>query len=303
MPFKGIHRVVGRADEGDIRLLDDAADGKIRVVAELIATQIPDLLGGVQAQMSLIAEEAAQLQIAPMVHGIADSQLQRLHKLQKTLVIVLLAGDIVLADAVGAHDAPFIMVAEIGAVRLLSAQPHLGQVVKAPILIDLPRRDMAVIVDNGQFRRIVVIEMLGGFALEQKVLIHKLFHVGSPRALRRVLLSENRFEVPCKNEKARPAAVSFTKRGKTASSLESGLVFPAAHPPFPLQGETGQGCKTDALSVLPASLYQRDFTITRRRGGISKRHQSKTAEPEFLDVFSINDCRNHRFLRCAFRRR
>ena len=42
------------------------------------------------------------------------------------------------------------MVAEIASVRILSAEPDLSDIVIAPVLIDLSRRNMAVIIDDWQ---------------------------------------------------------------------------------------------------------------------------------------------------------
>ena len=60
---------------------------------------------------------------------------------------------------------------------MVAAQPHLGDVLKPAVLEDLPRADVAVIVDDGQLGRIIMVQVLRGGGLQQKVLIHKRFHV------------------------------------------------------------------------------------------------------------------------------
>ena len=81
-----------------------------------------------------------------MIHGIANGHLQSLCKLQKPLKVRFMTGDIILRGSVGPHDTPLIVVAKIAAVRIFSAQPYLCDVVKAAVLINLLRRDMAVVV-------------------------------------------------------------------------------------------------------------------------------------------------------------
>ena len=86
-----------------------------------------------------------------------------------------------LGYAVGTHHAPLVVVAKVVARAigqdLMAAQPHLGDVLKAAVLVDFLRGNVAVIVYDGQLGRIAVIQVLGGRGLQQKVLVHKSFHV------------------------------------------------------------------------------------------------------------------------------
>ena len=112
-----------------------------------------------------------------MVHRVADGKLQRLDELLKALEGGLAASDVLLVHAVGAHHAPLVMVAEVAAVRILTAEPDLDEVVEAAVFIDLAGRDVAVIVDQRLMLRIVMEQMLRGLGFQQEILVHKRFHV------------------------------------------------------------------------------------------------------------------------------
>ena len=176
MPLQGVDGVVGGADEGHVGLADEAADGEVGVVAQLLAGHVPDLLHGLGGEVALIAEELPQLQVAPVVHGVADGHLHGLGELLQPLQAGLGAGDIVLADAVGAHEAPLVVVAEVGAVGVLAPQPHLGEVVEAPVLVDLLGGNVAVVVHQGEGLGVVMEEVLCGLGLQKEILVHKCFH-------------------------------------------------------------------------------------------------------------------------------
>ena len=170
VPLQGIHRVVGGADGLDIGHVDEAAHAVARLV-QLLLGQLPDLLGGVLVQDALVAEEAAQLQVAPVVQRVADGLSKHLGPLHELLLVAgLVAGDVLLRDARGAHQAPLVVVA---------AQPHLGDVVVAAVLPDLPGVDVAVVVDDGAVRRRLVKQLFGRFGVQQEILIQK--HVLPPK--------------------------------------------------------------------------------------------------------------------------
>ena len=97
-----------------------------------------------------------------------------LGKLLKALTIRLVTGDVLLGHAVGAHHAPLVVVAEIvvAAVgqHLMAAQPDLRDVLKAAVLINFLRGNMAVVIHDGQLGRIVVVQMLRGRVSSKKSL-------------------------------------------------------------------------------------------------------------------------------------
>ena len=176
VPLEAVDGVIGGADEGHVALLDEAADGQLGVVLELVVAQVPDFLSGVAVQHAVVAEEGVQLQIGPVVHRVADGHGQSLSELLETLAVGLVAGDVLLGHAVGAHHAPLVVVAEVAAVRVAAAQPDLSDVVEAAVLVDLTGRNVAVIVTDGHILSVSVVQVLCGGRLEHELLIHKCFH-------------------------------------------------------------------------------------------------------------------------------
>ena len=55
VPLKGVYRVIGCADELDIRSLDDVPNGH-RLVMKLLVAEIPNLFSGIAIEVALIAE-------------------------------------------------------------------------------------------------------------------------------------------------------------------------------------------------------------------------------------------------------
>ena len=176
VPLQIVDGVIGGADESDVGLLNQAADGQLGVVLQFVVAQVPDFLSGVAVQDALIAEEVVQLQVGPVVHRVADGHGQSLCELLEALAIGLVPGDVLFRHTVGAHHAPLVVVAEVAAVRVAAAQPDLSDVVEAAVLVDLAGRDVAVIVADGHILCIVVIQMLSRGRLEHEFLIHKCFH-------------------------------------------------------------------------------------------------------------------------------
>ena len=176
MPLQAVDGVVGGADERHVGLLDQAADGQLGVVLQLLVAQVPHFFSGVAVQHAVVAEVGVQLQVGPVVHGVADGHGQGLGELLEALAVGLGAGDVLLGHAVGAHDAPLVVVAEDGAVGVAAAQPDLGDIFKLAVFVDLAGRDMAVVVADGHARCVCMIQMLGGRCLKHEVLIHKCFH-------------------------------------------------------------------------------------------------------------------------------
>ena len=176
VPCQIVDGVVGGADESNIGLLDQAADSHAVVVLQLVVAQVPHFLSGVAVQHAVVAEEGVQLQIGPVVHRVADGHGQSLSELLETLAVGLVAGDVLLRHAVGAHDAPLVVVAEVAAVRVAAAQPDLSDVVEAAVLVDLTGRNVAVVIADGHILSVSVVQVLCGGRLEHELLIHKCFH-------------------------------------------------------------------------------------------------------------------------------
>ena len=105
--------------------------------------------------------------MAPVIEGISDGKAQGLRPFLELLPIVGVPGDEALVHAGRAHQAPFVVIA---------AQPDLGDVLKAPILPDLLRVQVAVKIDDLLGRCIVAVQMLCRLGGEQKVFVHKCLH-------------------------------------------------------------------------------------------------------------------------------
>ena len=120
-----------------------------------------------------------QFQIGPVIHWVTDSQFQRLSKLPDAQFVVGITGDFILTDTVGAHHAPLIVVTEIGAVRVFPSKPDLREVIKADILVNIFRGDVAMKVYQREMFGIIVEEMLRGFGFKEKVFVHEFFHAGN----------------------------------------------------------------------------------------------------------------------------
>ncbi len=114
-----------------------------------------------------------------MVHGVADGHFNGFDKLHEFLEGIAHTGDVEFVHTVGAHNAPLVVVAGEGAVGIFTAQPNLGQVIEATVLVDFLRIQMAMIVSQGHLAGIVVVQMLCSFSFKDKVLIHKFLHDGS----------------------------------------------------------------------------------------------------------------------------
>ena len=140
VPLQAVNGIIGGADERNVGLLDQAANGQLGVVLQLLVAQVPHFLSGVAVQHAVVAKEGVQLQVGPVIHGVADGHGQCLGKLLETLTIRLVTGDVSFGHTVGAHHAPLVVVAKVAAVRVAAAQPHLGDVLKTAVLVDLTGR-------------------------------------------------------------------------------------------------------------------------------------------------------------------
>jgi hypothetical protein len=77
-----------------------------------------------------------------------------------------IAGAKLFRHAVRAHCTPFVMIA---------FQPNLGKVIELPVLGDVSRRQVAMIIKNGFFFREVVIETFRSASLQQEIFVDE-FH-------------------------------------------------------------------------------------------------------------------------------
>ena len=171
VPLKAVGGVVGGADHADVGLLDQVAAGEAGL-GELSVGEVPDLLGGLAVEDTLIAKVALELQVAPLKDGVAHATAQGLGPLLELLASRGIAGNEALVNAVCTHQAPLVVV---------TAQPNLGDVLKTLVVPDLLGRNVAVVVDDRHTLGKVVEQLLAGFGAQQEILIiHEVFHQTTP---------------------------------------------------------------------------------------------------------------------------
>ena len=102
-----------------------------------------------------------------MVERVADGAFQRSGIGEEFLKVVGIAGDVSFIDAGQTHQTPFIMV---------SAEPCFRDGLIVAVLCDFRRIQMAVVVNDREMFGDVMVEVLRGFALQEKVFVHE-FHL------------------------------------------------------------------------------------------------------------------------------
>ena len=107
-------------------------------------------ISGFSVENALVTEVILKFQMTPVVHGIPNRLGQRFGKLLKLFAVGRIAGDIIFIHAVGAHDAPLVVV---------TAQPNLSDVLETDILVDLLGIQMAVVVVDGHFCSVVMVQL------------------------------------------------------------------------------------------------------------------------------------------------
>ena len=167
MVFERIDGVVRRADYLDVIVLHQAA-GMILGFLQQGGTVVVNRTGSRGVQQVGHSESRLQLQVGPMVERVAHGVGNRLGPLLELLPVGgLLAGAVFLVDAVGTHGAPFVVVA---------FEPDFRQVVETVVLCDIAGNEVAMVVDNRHFGRVLVVEALGCRGLQQEVVVVELFH-------------------------------------------------------------------------------------------------------------------------------
>ena len=177
MPLERIDRVVSRADEFDIRSADYSSDSGVRIFPQHLCAFAVDLACVFRCKWFGHSKIAFQLEVAPMDHRISNGQFQRFCKFFDSVLAVTVSGHIVFTDSCRAHDTPFVVIAEISAVRILPAQPDLRQIVEAAVLIYLFRWNMTVIVYYRHVFGILVKQPFRGIIFKNKLFVHKGLHI------------------------------------------------------------------------------------------------------------------------------
>ena len=113
-------------------------------------------------------EGGLQFEVGPVVERVAHRIGNRLGPLLELLPIGrILARAILLIDPVGAHGAPFVVVA---------FEPDLRQVVETVIRSHVLGNQVAMVVDDRHLGRMVVVKTLRSLGLQQEVVVVELFH-------------------------------------------------------------------------------------------------------------------------------
>ncbi len=112
-------------------------------------------------------ESALQLQVRPVVERVAQRVGHGFGPLLELGVIARRARTVLLLDAQGAHGAPLVVVV---------LEPDLGQRAVAVIAGDLGGRQMVVKIDDRQILRVLMVEPLGFFCLQQELFGDERLH-------------------------------------------------------------------------------------------------------------------------------
>ena len=162
--------IVGGA-QGLHAALGDQGPGRTGAALELLIGLLPDGVRASGVQQLVHAEKAQQLQVGPVVDGISDELGHNSGKAVKLLPEGGGAGDVLLGHAAGPHDPPLVVVA---------GQPRFADVGELLVLIDLLGIEVAVVVEDGHVRGVLVIQTARGLTGEQEVVGEEGFHIAVP---------------------------------------------------------------------------------------------------------------------------
>lgn len=164
-----IDRIVGGAYRFYMIFIEQSPRCERRIVGEFVVALVKDLACCLRVEALVDAESRFQLQMRPVVERVAERVGHRLCPLLKLLPVAgVFTGAVFLGYAVAAHCAPLIVIA---------AEPHFRNGAESFVLGNLLRNEVTVIIDDGHLCSMLVIEFLCSFCLQQKVLIHELFHL------------------------------------------------------------------------------------------------------------------------------
>ena len=124
--------------------------------------------------------------MCPVVQWISHGIWNRFRPFLKFCKIIRISGNEVFINSIGSHSPPFIMIA---------IQPDLCQVFKFSVRSDIFRREMTMVIDDGHFSRMVMIQLFSSFIFQNEIFIQKLFHSWYFISL----TNKKRLDVPFKN--------------------------------------------------------------------------------------------------------
>ena len=136
--FEVVHRIIRGADDLDLHFFQDAL-GRERGRGEFFIRLLPDFFRRGFAEQVGDAEITLQLQVRPMIQGIAQRVGNGLGPGDELVMRRGAAGAEFFRHAVAAHRAPFVVIA---------FQPDLKQVFELAVFRDVAWRDVTVIIED-----------------------------------------------------------------------------------------------------------------------------------------------------------
>jgi len=159
-----ICRVIRRAHDRDLKMLEQAARVKARLLQARIAG-IEDLARRAFVEQFADPEGIFQLELRPMKERIAQRARHGAGPSLKLLEVRRVPGAQALGDAVGAHGAPLVVI---------PIEPNFGDGPKLVVRRHVLRREVAVVVDDGLRPRKGLVQIARGVGFEQKIFVEHL---------------------------------------------------------------------------------------------------------------------------------
>ena len=168
VPFQTIGRVVCCADNLHIVMLHHTTRTELRVVLNLTVALVINLACCLRIEAFVDTEGGLQFEMRPVVKRVAECVRHRLCPLLKPLPIGgVFSCAIAFVNTIGTHSAPFVVVAH---------KPDLCNRLEAFILGYHLWNQVAMIVNNRHFGRMLMIEFLRSFGLQKEIFAQKGFH-------------------------------------------------------------------------------------------------------------------------------
>ena len=164
--YQRIGGVVGGAHYPHVKTLYELAGQEVRGGQQLVAAVV-DLPGGGLVKYGVDAEHTLELQVRPVVKGVAYGQGNALGVQAELFKIVAVAADEFVVHAQRGHEAPLVVVA---------AQEQLGRVFEGLVFGYFLGGEVAVVVYYGHLLGVFVVQRTGSGGGKQEILVHELSH-------------------------------------------------------------------------------------------------------------------------------
>ena len=159
VPLEIVDRIVGGAERPHLEAREDA----LRVQpfrGQLLVGRRPDPIGVPAVEQLADAEVALELEMGPVIQRVAQRLRHRRRPGAELVQRPRVAGAVAFVDAVGAHRPPLVMIA---------LEPDLEQVVEPPVLGDVARRQVVVIVENRLLGSVALVKAPRRRGLEKEI--------------------------------------------------------------------------------------------------------------------------------------